>query len=155
MTNGSETEQETLDEPARGLLLELSSCNACGGDGGCCDPDCWRCHSLLRSENLRTLAENPATAAALCGAWELRGVCPTRAPGCGKLPTGLMRADNERAMQRLLTKHQTIRTELGSLKKTYADSVSLRCQSLNDQCDLLEEILEIPLSYPRGTQEDR
>jgi hypothetical protein len=58
-------------------------------------------------------------------------------------------------MQRLLAKHQAIRTELGSLKKTYAGSVSLRCQSLNDQCDLLEEILGIPLSYPRGTQEDR
>lgn len=58
-------------------------------------------------------------------------------------------------MQRLLAKHQTIRTELGGLKKTYAGSVSLRCLSLNDQCDLLEEILGIPLSYLRGTQEDR
>jgi len=60
-----------------------------------------------------------------------------------------------RMMQRLLAKHQTIRTELGDLKKTYAGSVSLRCQSLNDQCDLLEEILGIPLSYPRGAQRDR
>jgi hypothetical protein len=58
-------------------------------------------------------------------------------------------------MQRLLTKHQAIRTELGGLKKTWAGNVSLRCQSLNDRCDLLEEILGIPLSYPRGTQEDR
>jgi len=58
-------------------------------------------------------------------------------------------------MQRLLSKHQEIRAELGSLKKTYAGSVSLRYQSLNDQCDLLDEILGIPLSYPRGMQEDR
>jgi hypothetical protein len=58
-------------------------------------------------------------------------------------------------MQRLLAKHRTIRTELGRLMKTYADSVSQRCQSLHDQCDLLEEILGIPRSYPRATWEDR
>jgi hypothetical protein len=58
-------------------------------------------------------------------------------------------------MDRLLAKLQTIRTELGSLKKTYAGSVSLRCQSLNDQCDLLEEILCVPRSFPRASQEDR
>jgi hypothetical protein len=61
----------------------------------------------------------------------------------------------QRVMDRLLTKHQAIRSELGDLKKTYAGSVSLRCQSLNDQCDLLEEILDVPRSYPRATQEDR
>jgi len=60
-----------------------------------------------------------------------------------------------RITQRLLVKHQTIRKELGDLKKTYAVSVSLRCQSLNDQCDLLEEILGVPRSYPRATQADR
>ncbi len=60
-----------------------------------------------------------------------------------------------RVMDRLLAKLQTIRTELGALKKTYEGSVSLRCQSLNDQCDLLEEILGVPRSYPRATQEDR
>ena len=57
--------------------------------------------------------------------------------------------------QRLLVKHQMIRKELGAIKKTYAGSVSLRCQSLNDQCDLLEEILGVPRSYPRATQADR
>lgn len=60
-----------------------------------------------------------------------------------------------RVTQRLLAKHQVIRKELGDLKKTYASSVSLRCQSLNDQCDLLEEILGVPRSYPRATQADR
>ncbi len=61
----------------------------------------------------------------------------------------------QEVMRRLLAKHQAIRAELGGLKKTYAGSVSLHCQSLNDQCDLLEEILGAPLSYPRGAQEDR
>jgi len=61
----------------------------------------------------------------------------------------------KRVIQRLLAKRQAMLTELRDLKKTYAGSVSLRCQSLNDQCDLLEEILGIPLSYPRGSQEDR
>lgn len=57
--------------------------------------------------------------------------------------------------RRLLAKHQTIRTELGVLKKTHAGRMSLRCQSLNDRCDLLEEILGVPRSYPRATQADR
>lgn len=57
--------------------------------------------------------------------------------------------------QRLLTKLTAIRAEIIDLKKTYAGSVSLRCMSLNDQCDLLEEILGVPRSYPRATQEDR
>jgi hypothetical protein len=61
----------------------------------------------------------------------------------------------ERLIKRLLDKHQTIRKELGDLKKTYNGSVSLHCQSLNDQCDLLEEILGVPRSYPRASQEDR
>ena len=61
----------------------------------------------------------------------------------------------QRVMDRLLTKHQAIRSELADLKKTYAGSVSLRCQSLNDQCDLLEEILGVPRSHPRASQEDR
>jgi hypothetical protein len=58
-------------------------------------------------------------------------------------------------MERLLDRLQKIRAELGGLKKSYAGSVSLRCQSLNDQCDLLEEILGVPRSFPRATQEDR
>jgi hypothetical protein len=60
-----------------------------------------------------------------------------------------------RVMDRLLAKLQTIRTEISGLKKTYAGSVSLRCQSLNDQCDLLDDLLGVPRSYPRATQEDR
>jgi hypothetical protein len=64
-------------------------------------------------------------------------------------------AIEQRVMERLLAKLQTIHGELGGLKKTYAGSVSLRCKSLNDQCDLLEEILGVPRSYPRASQEDR
>jgi hypothetical protein len=60
-----------------------------------------------------------------------------------------------RVMEKLLARLQKIRAELGDLKKTYAGSVSLRCLSLNDQCDLLEEILGVPCSFPRATQEDR
>jgi hypothetical protein len=62
---------------------------------------------------------------------------------------------DERVLQRLIAKLQAIRAELADLKKTYAGSVSLRCQSLNDQCDLLEDILGVPRSYPRASQEDR
>ena len=61
----------------------------------------------------------------------------------------------QRVMDRLLAKLQAIRTELSNLKKSYTGSVSLRCQSLNDQCDLLEEILGVPRSFPRATQADR
>ena len=50
--------------------LDLSSCDFVG-DSGCVDSDCWRCHSLLRPENLRTLAKNLASAAALCRAYRL------------------------------------------------------------------------------------
>ncbi len=58
-------------------------------------------------------------------------------------------------MDRLLAQLQRIHEELDDLKKTYAGSVSLRYQSLNDQCDLLEKILCVPLSHPRASQEDR
>jgi hypothetical protein len=61
----------------------------------------------------------------------------------------------QRVMQRLRDKRQLISAELADLKKTYDGSVSLRCQSLNDQCDLLEEILGVPRSHPRASQEDR
>ncbi len=67
--------------------LDLTSCDFCGG--GCCDPDCYRCYSPLRPENLRTLAQNLANVAMLCWAWQLREVCPTWKPGCGALPSGL------------------------------------------------------------------
>jgi len=69
--------------------------------------------------------------------------------------TALVSAIEQRVMDRLLGKLQAIRTELITLKKTYAGSVSLRCQSLNDQCDLLEEILGVPRSFPRASREDR
>ena len=66
-----------------------------------------------------------------------------------------MRPIEDRVTERLLARLQTIRRDLGNLKKTYEGRVSLRCQSLNDQCDLLEEILGVPRSYPRATREDR
>ena len=66
-----------------------------------------------------------------------------------------MRPIEERVTERLLARLQAIRTELRGLKETYEGRVSLRCQSLNDQCDLLEEILGVPRSYPRATREDR
>ena len=61
----------------------------------------------------------------------------------------------QRVMQRLRDKRQLISAEIVDLKKTYAGSVSLRCQSLHDQCDLLEEILGVPRSHLRASQEDR
>lgn len=69
--------------------------------------------------------------------------------------TALVAAIEQRVMERLLAKLQAIRAELGDLKKTHAGSVSLRCQSLNDQCDLLEGILGVPRSFPRASREDR
>ena len=59
----------------------LSSCDFVG-DSGCVNPDCWRCHSPLRPENLRTLAKNLQAAAMLCRAWHLREIDPTWRPGC-------------------------------------------------------------------------
>jgi hypothetical protein len=41
------------------------------GDDLCGDLDCYYCRSPLRPANLRTLARNLATAAALCRAWQL------------------------------------------------------------------------------------
>lgn len=61
--------------------LGLTSCDFCGDDG-CCDPECWRCHSPLRPENLRRLAGNFATAAMLCRAWQMRADDPAWRPGC-------------------------------------------------------------------------
>jgi hypothetical protein len=68
--------------------LDLSSCDFVG-DSGCVDPDCWRCHSPLSPENLRTLAQNLATVALLCFAWGLRDACPAWSPGCEKTPSVL------------------------------------------------------------------
>lgn len=69
-------------------LLGLTSCDFVG-DSGCVDPECWRCHSPLRPENLCTLAKNLATAAMLCWSWQLRNACPTWKPGCGEPPVRL------------------------------------------------------------------
>ena len=65
----------------RWLADNLSSCDFVG-DSGCCDPECWRCHSPLRPENLRTLAKNLVTAAQLDRSWRLRDTDPTWRPGC-------------------------------------------------------------------------
>lgn len=62
--------------------LGLTSCDFVG-DSGCCDPDCWQCHSPLGPKNLRTLAKNLATAAALCWSWQLRDANAAWRPGCG------------------------------------------------------------------------
>jgi hypothetical protein len=60
--------------------LDLSSCDFC--ESGCSDPDCWRCYSPLRPDNLRRLAKNLAVAAMLCRAWDQRDVDPAWRPGC-------------------------------------------------------------------------
>jgi len=79
-----------------------------------------------------------------CGEGSATEMAPVTAP-----------ADERLVMKRLLTKLQAIRSEIFDLKKTYVGNVSLRCQSLNDQCDLLESILDLPLSFPRASQADR
>lgn len=61
--------------------LNLTSCDFVG-DSGCCDPDCWQCHSPIGPENLRRLAANIAAAAMLCRAWQLREGDPAWYPGC-------------------------------------------------------------------------
>lgn len=68
--------------------LDLTSCDFVG-DSGCVDLDCWRCHSPLRPENLRTLARNLAAAAMLCRAWHLRDLEPAWRPGCRLAETDL------------------------------------------------------------------
>lgn len=68
--------------------LNLTSCDFVG-DSGCCDPDCWQCHSPIGPANLRCRAENLATVALLCWAWQLRDTCPTWKPGCGEPPLRL------------------------------------------------------------------
>lgn len=84
------SEDEPLTEAQMESIrrLELTICDFVG-DSGCSDPDCWRCHSTMGPDNLRRLAENLATAALLCRAWQLRDACPLWKPGCGALPTGL------------------------------------------------------------------
>jgi len=90
MTSVTDLEDVPLTEADLKMIrdLDLTSCDFVG-DSGCTDPDCWRCHSPLRPENLRTLAENLAIAALLCWAWKLRDGCPTWKPGCGEAPVRL------------------------------------------------------------------
>lgn len=81
----AERERELTPEERDQLIasvrdLDLTSCDFCGD--GCCDPDCYRCYSPLRPENLRTLAKNLAAAAMLCRAWQMRGDDPAWRPGC-------------------------------------------------------------------------
>lgn len=73
-------------KPQRSPRLDLDLYSCAVGDSGCTDPTCWTCHSPLRPENLRTLADNLATAAMLFFAWQLRAVCPEWQPGCGDRP---------------------------------------------------------------------
>lgn len=61
--------------------MNVTSCDFVG-DVGCCDPDCWRCHSPLSPAHLRTLAGNLAIAALLCRAWRLHDETPAWSPGC-------------------------------------------------------------------------
>lgn len=79
-----------MDNDDLSFMRQLTSCDFVG-DEGCCDPDCWRCHSPLRPENLRTLAENLRRAAALCEAfdlggdmWDVDARIGRWRPGCGK-----------------------------------------------------------------------
>ena len=69
-------------EPSMEISEELVHALLTDDDGVCSDPECWRCHSPLRPENLRTLAKNLAAAAMLCRAWQLRGEDPAWSPGC-------------------------------------------------------------------------
>jgi hypothetical protein len=63
-------------------LGDLMSCCDFVGDSGCSDPACWRCHSPLRPDNLRRLAQNLATAGQLMRAWQLCSEDPAWYPGC-------------------------------------------------------------------------
>lgn len=64
-------------------LVEITSCDCC--PEGCVDHDCYQCYSPLRPENLRRLAKNLATAAALLRSFELgRAAWWAWTPGCGE-----------------------------------------------------------------------
>lgn len=73
--------------------MNWDGCFGCG-DEGCVDEDCYYCHSPLRPPNLRRLAQNLATAAGLCKAWELGQGPKGWKPGCG------MSADGSELSQR-------------------------------------------------------
>ena len=76
------SEHASADEALPELSDELVHALLTNDDGVCSDPDCWRCYSPLRPENLRRLAGNLAIGAALCRAWQHRGDDPTWRPGC-------------------------------------------------------------------------
>jgi len=76
-----------LDEPVE-LSDDFVHALLTDEDGYCSNPECWRCHSPLRMENLRRLAQNLVDAAMLCRAWELRDVDAEWWPGCGRAPFG-------------------------------------------------------------------
>lgn len=81
LTEEAEEDLQLTEEDLQQIRdLDLTSCDFCGG--GCCDPDCYRCYSPLRPENLRTLAQNIATAAMLCRAHQLLDEDPAWRPGC-------------------------------------------------------------------------
>ena len=93
MVDGAVEDRELTAEEREAVYAfvrdtNLTSCDFVG-DSGCCDPDCWRCHSPLRPENLQMLAKNLATVAMLCFAWQLREACPAWTPGCEETPAGL------------------------------------------------------------------
>lgn len=57
--------------------------------------------------------------------------------------------------RRLRIKLHAIREELRDLTKSHDGRMSLRCLILNDQCDLLEDLLDEPRTFPRATSADR
>ena len=71
----TETDLESIRQ------LGLTSCDFVG-DSGCCDPNCWQCHSPVGPDNLRCLAKNLAAAAMLCRAWQMHDADPAWRPGC-------------------------------------------------------------------------
>jgi hypothetical protein len=81
----SQPPEVPLTEAHRQWFANLTSCDFVG-DSGCCDPDCWQCHSPIGPENLRTLAKNLAAAGQLCRAWQMRVEDPAWSPGCNLEP---------------------------------------------------------------------
>jgi len=124
---------------SRAMNIDLTSCDFCG-DSGCADPDCWRCHSPLRPERLRTLAQNLAIAARLYHAWELRGAFPAWAPGCGE-PAGPSTLDQGTGAKRRLYVHP----DSGSIEDCSARPYSWNspaCVVLRDHEDLWQRYID-------------
>lgn len=83
-TEDNNRELTAEEREAFAVFVHESNLTSCDfvGDSGCVDPDCWKCHSSLGPENLRTLAKNLAAAAMLCRAWQMRDASPAWRPGC-------------------------------------------------------------------------